>query len=111
MAIESNFTHENAIYPQCYIVIRRITLGPEYIETFEEIGNGDLQLKYNKVEKNIATVFVYPDAEAASKQVTPIHYFPIEFDYLSEDNREPNIYEYVYNILKKDPKFEDPKNV
>lgn len=105
MALKMNYEVDGDFYPGAYLQVKKVVLSNQFTERYEEQPNGSLLLKYDKRFENIASIFVYPDAEARANNARPLHHFGIEFPYDLES--DSNIYKQAYNALRKLERFKD----
>lgn len=105
MALKMNYEVNGDFYPGAYLQVKKIVLASEFTERYEEQHDGSLLLKYDKRFENIASIFVYPDAEARANNARPLHHFGIQFPY--DVNGNANIYNEAYNAIKKIERFKD----
>lgn len=105
MAIKMNYEVNGDFFPGAYLQVKKIALASEFTERYEEQPDGSLLLKYDKRYDNIASIFVFPDAEARSNNARPLHHFGIEFEYDVESGE--NVYKTAYAALKNVERFKD----
>jgi len=107
MAVKVNYDTGKELYPDAYLRISKIICSSELVEHYVNGDDDELILKFEKVPKHIATVFVYPDREARMNNARALHYFGIEFPYDLEAGG--NIYKKAYDALKKVERFKGEK--
>jgi hypothetical protein len=105
MALKMNYEVNGDFYPGAYLQVKKIVLGSEFTERYEEQADGSLILKYDKRHENVASIFVFPDEEARLNNARPLHHFGIEFPY--DVNGDENAYKAAYAALKKVERFKD----
>jgi len=105
MALKMNYEVAGDFYPGAYLQVKKIVLATGFNERYEEQSDGSLLLKYEKSYENVASIFVYPDAEARDNNARPLHHFGIEFEY--DPSKDTNAYECAYAALKNIERFKD----
>jgi len=102
MAIQTNYETHDMVYPDAYMVIRKITTGhadEDYFEFNEETGFENL--KFKKVYESMMYVYIYSGKTARDNTVVPIDVINMPFEYDMASTK--NIYEQAYDHLSKSP--------
>lgn len=98
---------DKSVVNDAYVRVKNITTENNDYEKLEPIeGTNDLLETWHTRMETRANVFVYADEGCRRNQVSPIHWYSVEFDYDPESLN--NIYQQAYlAVSKKFAQFEE----
>lgn len=92
-----------------YLQVKNITITQEDYEFYETVREGDIEeiVRWVKKIEGKAFVLVFPDKEARDRQVYPMHWFYLDFEFDSET--PANVFSQVYAKLAADYEGSTPE--
>ena len=104
MALQGNLELDEEILEGVYFKIQKIQTAAEDYEFFENVNDPkhpDIaqRLTWIKRYQNSATFYVWGSEEARKNNARPIHWFPFEFKF--DINSQKNIYSQAYEEYMK----------